>query len=128
MSYDGWLMYGDRGPIIGKWPVEIVSAPRPLEAGSRVVIENGLIREAKGEEYGAYLPDGARIDGSHLEVPEWWWKLHFAELLAEPPPDKCCGEGGVSREECADCPLLGRLITEEPEPEFDFGERDRYDD
>lgn len=109
MSYQGWLMYGDRGPIIGKWPTKIVRAPRPLEAGDRVVLDNGMLRRAEGQEVGVYLPMGCRAssNGMGIDVPGWWWWFHFRERLDQPPPAKCCNEAFgecPSREQCADCP------------------------
>lgn len=85
MSLEGWLMYGDRGPIIGRWPITQLYAPRDLGPGDRVVLDNGLIREARWEEVGLVLPEGSRINGTKLEVPGWWWWLHFRERLGTPP-------------------------------------------
>lgn len=118
MSFPGWLEYGDRGPIIGRWPVEIVRAPAPLEPGDRVLIENGLIRRARNLEYGAILPEGARIAGNLMKVPEWWWYLHFGERLKAEPPRECCGDAYISTEPCFDCPIHGE--REVDEPEFDL--------
>jgi len=106
MSFAGWLEYGDRGPIIGRWPEAKVIAPRTLGPGDRVVIENGMIRQAAGLEYGPKLPEGAQIIGTNLEVPAWWWYLHFGELLREEDLRRCCHEAGHSRDQCADCPEI----------------------
>lgn len=113
-----------QGPILGDWPPIRLEAQRHLGPGDYIVIDNGLVRKAKEwGEVGVRLPDGAAINGNLLEVPEWWWWLHFRERLMIPGPERCCGEalalysGGNSREPCADCPLEG---TPADEPEFDF--------
>ena len=108
MSLQGWLMYGDRGPIIGRWPVDIVQTRKHdlLGAGTRIVIDNGIVREARFGEWGCTIPEGSYIEGTNLCVPETWWRYHFHELLGEPYPaaKQCCWSGQLEGEQCADCP------------------------
>lgn len=115
-----------QGPILGDWPPARLEAQRHLGPGDYIVIDNGLVRKAKTwGEVGVRIPDGAEIDGNLLKVPEWWWWMHFRELLKVAGPEQCCGEGGVSREYCDDCPrnYPDDAFQSESQPTFDFAPR-----
>lgn len=93
MSLQGWLLYGDRGPIIGRWPVAKIVPADTLVTGDKIVIDNGMIRKARGHETGVALPEGSHIrPGGAIDVPEWWFWLHFRELLISDPPNHTQGE------------------------------------
>lgn len=102
--------------IMGEMPDRLLLGSMWIDGGEEVVICNGVIRNPRGYESGVRLPEGSRIEsyveGSvgrvRLNVPSWWWWLHFGEVLRDPPPTECCHEAFgecPSREVCADCPL-----------------------
>lgn len=115
MSLAGYLAYGDRGPIVGAWPVDRIRSYSRFVAGDRIVIDNGHIRHATRVEAGVALPEGSSID-VEIDVPPWWWWLHFGELLRSAEPARCCGDGPSGcAEYCADCPRIGAPVDEQLE-------------
>jgi hypothetical protein len=73
------------GPIKGGWPDVTIVPGAHLGPGDFVVIDDGLIRKARDYERGARLPEGSEIKpGGTIDVPAWWWWLHFRERLYEP--------------------------------------------
>lgn len=73
------------GPIKGEWPDVIIIPGATLSAGDFVVIDNGVIRKAREFERGIPLPEGCEIKNlGAIDVPAWWWWLHFRERLYEP--------------------------------------------
>ncbi len=57
-------------------------APSLLVEGDRILVTNdGKIRRAMDWQHGTHLPPGSRIQGTRIDVPAWWWWLHFGEVL-----------------------------------------------